>query len=130
MNKKIAIAGTIVLDEIKEVERYPNKSELSPITHIRQSMGGLVSNCAIGLSKIDPNLPIEAIALIGEDSRGEFLKEGLSSYKNINLDRVKQVGETPFTDVIQDSVDKTRTFFTYKGNSVYFDEDFVSVAEL
>ncbi|WP_026074540.1 carbohydrate kinase family protein [Brevibacillus massiliensis] len=130
MREGIAVAGTIAVDEIKRIDRYPGKSELTVIQSIKRSIGGAVSNCSIALAKIDPNLPIEVVTLIGDDEKGRFLRERLGQYRNIDLKQVKVTGDTPFTDVIDDSSDHSRTFFTYKGNSVLFDEDTIDVANL
>lgn len=130
MREGIAIAGTIALDEIKRIEKYPNKSELTTIQSIGRSIGGAVSNCSVALSKIDPGLPIEVVTLIGNDEKGLFLKDKLSQYKNMDLSRVKEIGNTPFTDVIADSSDHTRTFFYYRGNSSLFDEKTIDLGTL
>ncbi|MGM0902964.1 MAG: carbohydrate kinase family protein [Bacillota bacterium] len=130
MREGIAFAGTIAVDEIKKIEKYPSKSELTTIKSVSRSNGGAVSNCGISLAKIDPTLPIEVIALIGNDDKGDFLKEKLGQYKNINMGQVKVVGDTPFTDVIQDETDHARTFFTYRGNSVLFDESTIELQQI
>lgn len=127
MKEGIAFAGTIAVDELKRIESYPGRSELTTIKSVTRSNGGAVSNCGISLAKIDPDLPIEMIALIGEDEKGLYLKEKLAQYRNINLAQVKTVGDTPFTDVIHDETDYSRTFFTYRGNSVLFDEDTIQL---
>jgi sugar/nucleoside kinase (ribokinase family) len=118
----IAIAGTIAVDEIKKIDKYPSKSELTAIQSVKKSIGGAVSNCSVSLAKIDPNLPIEVVALIGDDEKGRFLTSNFEKYKNINMQHLKIMGNTPFTDVIQDHSDHSRTFFSYKGNSRLFDE--------
>lgn len=123
-------AGTIAVDEIKKIEKYPNRSELTTIRSVSRSNGGAVSNCAITMAKIDLTLPIEIVALIGNDDKGHFLKERLVNYKNIDLSHVKVIGDTPFTDVIQDESDHTRTFFTYRGNSSLFDEDSIDFEKI
>ncbi|WP_160725064.1 carbohydrate kinase family protein [Bacillus sp. USDA818B3_A] len=130
MNEGIAFAGTIAVDEIKKIESYPNKSELTTIRSISRSNGGAVSNCAITLAKMDHSLPIEIIALLGDDDKGHFLKDKLGNYKNIDMSHVKVIGDTPFTDVIQDENDHTRTFFTYRGNSSLFDEKMIELEML
>jgi sugar/nucleoside kinase (ribokinase family) len=130
LREGIAFAGTIAVDEIKKIEKYPSKSELTTIKSVARSNGGAVSNCGISLAKIDPDLPIEVIALIGNDDKGEFLKEKLGQYKNINMNQVKVVGDTPFTDVVQDETDHARTFFTYRGNSVLFDENTIKLQQI
>jgi sugar/nucleoside kinase (ribokinase family) len=130
LNDGIAIAGTIAVDEIKKIDKFPNKSELTVIQSVRKSIGGAVSNCSVSLAKIDPTLPIEAIALIGNDEKGRFLISNLEKYKNINLQHVRITGDTPFTDVIQDGTDHSRTFFSYKGNSSSFNETMIDFSRL
>lgn len=121
------MAGTIAVDEVKYVSSYPNRSELASIIQKTRFIGGAVSNCSTTLARIDPNLPIEAIAIVGDDDKGRFLKKELSKFKNIDLKQVKEIGETTFTDVIHDLKDNTRTFFTYKGNGALFDESFIDL---
>ncbi|PLR76725.1 carbohydrate kinase family protein [Bacillus sp. V3-13] len=130
MKEGIAVAGTIAVDEIKRIDRYPNKSELTTIQSIGRSIGGAVSNCSVTLAKIDHNLPIEIVTLIGDDEKGNFLKERLGEYKNIDMNQVKVIGDTPFTDVIQDEFDHSRTFFAYRGNSILFDENTIQLEKL
>jgi sugar/nucleoside kinase (ribokinase family) len=130
LKEGIAFAGTIAVDEIKKIDKYPNQSELTTIRSVARSNGGAVSNCAITLAKIDPNVPIEVVALLGDDDKGHFLKERLGNYKSIDMSHVKVIGDTPFTDVIQDEFDHTRTFFTYRGNSHLFDENTIDFDRL
>jgi sugar/nucleoside kinase (ribokinase family) len=130
LKEGIAVAGTITVDEIKRISKYPNKSELTTIQNISRSIGGAVSNCSVSLAKIDHTIPIEIVTLIGDDEKGEFLKERLREYRNIDLNQVKMIGNTPFTDVIQDEFDHSRTFFTYRGNSSLFDENTINLKNL
>ncbi|MRH41461.1 carbohydrate kinase family protein [Aquibacillus halophilus] len=130
MRKGIAIAGTISLDEIKAVDCYPDKSELTTINSVRRSIGGAVSNCSVALAKIDRNLVVEAITYLGNDEKGKYLYECLNTYPNIDLKQLKIIGETPFTDVIQDKHDKTRTFLTFRGNSSLFNENSIDLIKL
>lgn len=130
MEQGIAIAGTIAVDEIKQIAKFPNRSELTTIHHVSRSIGGAVSNCSVTLAKIDPHIPIEVVTLIGDDAKGLFLKERLGKYQNIALSQVKVVGDTPFTDVYQDVSHHSRTFFTYRGNSHLINEDLIDVTSL
>jgi len=126
----IAIAGTIAVDELKKVASYPGKSELAPILSVNRSIGGAVSNCSVSLAKIDPLLPIEAVALIGNDERGDFLQAILGKYENISKKHMRMIGTTPFTDVIQDQSDHSRTFFSFKGNASLFDEAMIDFGKI
>lgn len=127
MRKGIAIAGTITIDNIKKVVKYPNESELTAIKSVKKSLGGAVSNCSIGLSKLDHTVPIEIIALIGNDENGTYIKEHFKEYSNIDTSRLKTAGLTPYTDVMQNINNNTRTFFTFKGNSYLFDEEAINL---
>lgn len=130
MRRGIALAGTITVDEIKTVHSYPNESELAAITSIGRSVGGLVNNCAIGLAKIDNELPLEVIALIGEDEKGDYINECLGQHGNIDRTQLIRKGDTAFTDVFQNVTNNTRTFFAYKGNSDLFDVDTIDFSKL
>ncbi|RHW42775.1 carbohydrate kinase family protein [Neobacillus notoginsengisoli] len=130
MRKGIAIAGTIAVDEIKKIASFPDKSELSPIQSVSLSHGGAVANCGISIARIDPEVPIEVVALVGEDEKGSFLQKRLKGYQNIDVSQLKIVGDTPFTDVFHDASDHTRTFFTYKGNAHLFNENTINLDEL
>lgn len=130
MREGIAVAGTIAVDEIKRIGQYPNKSELTTIQNIGRSIGGAVSNCSVSLTKIDQDLPIELVTLIGDDEKGSFLKRKLGKYSNIDMNQVKVIGDTPFTDVFQDGLDHSRTFFAYRGNSTLFDENTINLENL
>lgn len=130
MRKGIAFAGTTAVDEIKKIEKYPKISELTTIKSISRSNGGAVTNCGISMAKIDPALPIEVIALLGDDEKGRFLQEVLANYPNIDQSQVKVLGDTPFTDVFQEESGQTRTFFAYKGNMALFDEQAINLKNL
>ncbi len=130
MNKGIAIAGTIAVDEIKLVDRYPKKTELTTISHMKRTVGGAVANCSLALSQIDSDILIETICILGEDEKGEYVYNQLKQKSNINVSNITFKGATPFTDVIQDQTDKTRTFYHYKGNASLFNEDTIDFSKL
>ncbi len=130
MKKGIAIAGTIAVDEIKQVEGYPNKTELATISSMNRSLGGAVANCSLALTRIDPTLPIETWCILGKDEKGRFIYDQLKENSNMDVSKVVFAGTTPFTDVIQDQTDKTRTFYHYKGNASLFNEHTIDLANI
>lgn len=130
MQNGIAFAGTIAFDEIFHIDSYPKSSQLATIKRIKRSTGGLVTNCAIALAKIDHSIPVKTIALVGDDDKGKFILEQLNKYPNIDTSGIKIVGETPFTNVYQSEADKSRTFFTFRGNSGLFDEEIIDFTSL
>ncbi len=121
--KGIAVAGTILVDNIYEIGAYPQSGELTQIRSIQRATGGLVSNNGIGLKKVCPNLPVYAVGKIGADEIGRYaLKE--YSLAGVDVSCVKTIeGEkTSFTDVMSVTGGQ-RTFFTYAGASAQFGAD-------
>src|SRR5699024_4466091 len=122
MNRSITIAGTMTVDEICFMEKFPSESELVTIESKHRTLGGLVPNCALALAQIDRELPINVVGVIGNDEKGSFIEDRFSQYKNINTKHIKKLGETPFTYAMESRQNNTRTFFNFKGSSVNFDE--------
>ena len=116
----IAVAGSILVDEINAVRRYPSCGELAPILARSRSVGGCVPNVAIDLKKLRPDLPVWALGRIGDDSNGRFVKEQLQN-QDVNVDFLVTDPEeaTSFTQVIS-VIGGQRTFFTYPGASSRF----------
>lgn len=116
MKKHITLAGNLIVDHIYEVNQYPEESQLVSIDRFYRSMGGAVANSGICLAKLDPNLQINAISVIGDDSDGEFILEQFDKYHNINHEQIVYGrANSSFTNVVFNKNKKTRTFFTYRG---------------
>ena len=73
MQKGIVVAGYIGVDVHKEIEGFPGPHDLVNIKSVGLSLGGLVSNCARDLALLDPQLPVYACGVVGDDGYG---KEG------------------------------------------------------
>ena len=81
MEKGIAIAGNIIVDQIYPVIGIPKAGELVTITGGReQSVGGLLCNDIIDLAKLDPQMPLVAMGRVGDDETGEFAMSKLRPY--------------------------------------------------
>lgn len=122
MKKGIAVAGNLNVDQLKKIDVYPKNSKLTTIREIDRSLGGAVCNCLVDLAKIDSDIPLKAIGMIGTDERGEFVLETMRQFSNIDLSGVLREGKTSFTDVMMDENDKSRTFFMFRGTSTNFSE--------
>ena len=124
MNKGIAFAGNLNVDQIKFIEQYPSPQALTSILEIKKTLGGLVCNCAIDVAKLDSSIPLKAIGIVGEDDAGDFVLEEMKRYPSISCEAVKRTGQTSFTDVMTQP-DGGRTFFQYRGaNALLCPEDF------
>lgn len=120
MNKGIIVAGHMCVDVLKKIDAYPDACNLTTIRRVDQSMGGLVPNCIQDLAIIDPTLPLTAVGIVGDDSYGAYIRQNLAKYPNISTEHVKVKGQTSFTDVMYDSVKRTRAFFQFRGANAEF----------
>ncbi|MGI6580151.1 MAG: carbohydrate kinase family protein [Saccharofermentanales bacterium] len=118
MNKGITVAGNMLVDHNREVDVYPQHSSLVSINKTYNTIGGAVCNSGIALAKLDSDLSVQAVGVIGDDADGHYILQEMRKYSNINLDGVTFGAlNTSFTDVIADTTNKTRTFFSYKGSN-------------
>ncbi len=129
MKSGIAVAGSILVDNINEISAYPKAGELTQIKKVQKAVGGCVPNVAIDLKKICPDLTVKAVGKIGNDENGEFVKnsfiENCVDVKNIKTCKDK----TSFTEVMSVSGGQ-RTFFTYPGASADFGKNDVDLDKL
>lgn len=119
----IALGGNLILDHYKEIDAYPSPSTLTSIRAIHSEPGGLASNCALALARIDPALPLNVIGRVADDESGALVRERFRAHRNIDLNRLIVEGEqssgggTSFTDAMIDVSRKTRTYFQYRGSN-------------
>ena len=129
MKKGIAIAGTVLLDKINEISKYPTAGELTKILSIKKAVGGCVPNVGIDIKIIDSDIDVFAVGSIGGDEDGRFLSDALKSY-GLNVDGLKEIDDyTSFTDVMSVTGGQ-RTFFTYPGACAKFGYDSIDFDDL
>lgn len=116
----IAVAGSVLVDKINEINAYPQSGELTQILRLEKAVGGCVPNVALDLKKICPKLAIKGIGKIGNDEEGTYVSDVLRQGGVDVSGFVVQEGErTSFTEVMS-VVNGQRTFFTYPGTSANF----------
>ena len=129
MKNGIAVAGTILVDEINQISAYPKIGELTKILKVGKAVGGCVPNVAIDLKKIRPDFTVKVCGKIGNDENGKYLKkvfeENGLDFSNITF------GENPtsFTQVFSVTGGE-RTFFSYAGANDEFGVGDVDVDNL
>ena len=117
----IAVAGNAILDRYMVVDAYPVPSALTSVRSVTPVPGGLLCNCAIGLARLDPQLRIPVVGVVGTDPSGDYLADQLRAQPGIDVRQLHRAGQTSFTDVIEDSSTKTRTFFQFRGANADLD---------
>ena len=129
--KKIALCGSVILDEVKRIDKYPDKGMLVTILSMSRAVGGAVCNSGVDLKVLDGDLAVEAIGRVGNDDKGRFVVDYLAS-RGILTDKitVSDTAPTAFTDVM--TIDSTgeRTFFNMRGACSELTADSVDVDAL
>lgn len=130
MRNGIAVAGSVIVDKIKEISAYPNSGELTQIRGIQNAIGGCVPNVGVDLKKIAPALTISAVGLIGDDEEGTYVTDSLvSAGLDVSGLHILTGEKTSFTDVMSIPGGQ-RTFFTYPGASAKFGVNDIDYAAL
>ncbi len=126
----IFFAGTLLVDQVKTVDRYPAPGFLAEILEYRRSVGGCVPNTAIDLAKLDPRLPIAVFGRVGDDENGRYLLSRLGRY-GIDCSGISvSDGETTgFCDVMS-LPNGERTFFHSRGSNIGFSITDIPLASL
>ena len=128
--KGIVVAGSVLVDKLYEVAKYPEAGQLTQILGIGQAVGGLVPNVGIDMKRLSPETKISAVGKIGNDEEGRYVLSVLEA-NGVETSGIKVSTEqkTSFTDVISVRGGQ-RTFFTFPGASADFgtnDIDFKNI---
>ena len=119
--KGIVCAGNIILDEIIEINRWPEIAELSFIENTKYSPGGSAFNVSCNFKYYNAPFEIFTVGCIGDDYRGKKINEicKLNNISNKNIFVLKKK-KTSFTNVLISPNNKERTFFYYAGTNDLF----------
>ncbi|NLJ70319.1 MAG: carbohydrate kinase family protein [Clostridiaceae bacterium] len=118
MKKGITVAGNLLVDHNREVDFYPEHSSLVKINKSYNTLGGAVCNSGIALAKLDQDLQVNALGIIGDDADGHEILTTMQKYPNLDCSQIIfGQSDTSYTDVILDMTNNTRTFFSYAGTN-------------
>lgn len=125
----IAVLGSILVDHINDIRKYPSAGELTKIISIKDATGGCVPNVAIDLKRLSPSLRVIAGGKVGRDADGKFAVDTLAA-EGVETSAVRVGdGRTSFTEVMSE-IGGQRTFFTHPGASDDFGFDDVDFDSL
>lgn len=131
MNRTIAIAGNLVADTVKRIDRYPSPGMLSSILSVGRSVGGSVPNMGIDIRTMDPAQQVKGIGLIGDDENGRYLLDRMiaAGVDVTHIGRAQGIGSA-FTDVMTVDTTGERTFFHSRGASARFSFEHIPFDDL
>ena len=111
----IVCGGAWYVDRNKLIDRWPEQEALATILSEERQGGGNGANMSVDLKKLGAQFPVEAIALVGEDADGRFLKHLCDEFDIGTMQfHIAPDVTTAFTDVMSVRGGK-RTFFHFHG---------------
>jgi sugar/nucleoside kinase (ribokinase family) len=114
--------GNWIIDQVKMVDVYPQREQLTNIRGQSQGTGGAAYNVLVDLAKLGAPFPLSAAGLVGKDTLGEEILADCAKRK-IDTKFLKQTAEaeTSYTDVMTEIGNGRRTFFHYRGANALWD---------
>ena len=114
----IIAGGNWIIDHIKLIEIYPQEERLANIHMEFTGNGGSPFSVLVTLFKMETNIPLEGIGVIGDDENGKIIREECNSM-HINSEQLKEIKDvaTSYTDVMTVRSTGKRTFFHYRGTN-------------
>ncbi len=106
----IITGGTWCVDRNKLVDFWPHEDGIAQIRGEEQMGGGSGCNLAMDVKQLDPDFPIETIALVGDDADGRFLI-ALADARGIGRRQMHVTREAPtnYTDAFASKATGRRT---------------------
>jgi sugar/nucleoside kinase (ribokinase family) len=120
--KGIIAAGNWVFDNVKILDTLPEPGMLGSIIDEDFDGGGAPFNVLVDLAKITNNIPLYGAGLIGEDFKGDFVRNKLKQ-NNIDITFLETTTKAPtsYTDVMTEKNTGARTFFHCRGANALLD---------
>jgi sugar/nucleoside kinase (ribokinase family) len=109
-------AGTFCVDFNKSIARWPEEDTSNEVLAIDRQNGGSGSNMAFDLKRLDPDFPVEAMGVVGDDDLGRFLLDECDA-RGINRDALRALpgGATMSVDAFNVASNGRRTHFYHQG---------------
>jgi sugar/nucleoside kinase (ribokinase family) len=108
-------AGTWCVDFNKSIPAWPSEDTMTYIFEFDRQNGGSGSNMAIDLKRLDPDLPVEAMGVVGDDGDGRFLLQQCERFGIGRQGLATVPGATPFADCFNSLGSGRRTHFYHPG---------------
>ncbi|WP_395016377.1 carbohydrate kinase family protein [Dongia sp.] len=116
--------GSWCVDRNKLIEFWPEEDSICEILSEERRNGGSGSNLAIDMKKLDPAMPVETIAIVGDDDDGRFLQAEADCY---GIDRrqmtVSREAPTHYTECFGSKRSGRRTHMTFNGVGAHLSPD-------
>ncbi len=120
----VMVAGSLIADQFYKIDTYPEEGRLVTVRETEGYVGGS-GNLILDLAKLDPALPVEVSAIVGNDDGGEMVMKTLARYPNIRTGQIVRTGRSAVTMVMNAQDTKQRTFFFLPEASDRYDISYI-----
>ncbi len=112
----IVLAGTVILDIVQMIDRWPVEEQVALIKETHVAAGGPPHNAAAGLLKLGADFPVTCIGVVGDDPYADQLRNSAKSY-GIDTSHIRSIKNaiTCHTQVMTSLETGKRTFFLRTG---------------
>ncbi len=118
----ILAAGNWIVDHIKIIDIYPVQDALTNVRSEYLNNGGSPYNVLKDLSKMEAPFPLKGIGMLGDDTKGAWVKQDCIHHKiNISELQTAKGTSTSYTDVMTVESTGRRTFFHQRGANALLD---------
>ncbi len=124
----VLCAGSVLVDVVKIIDRYPEPEHLATIEQMFLSSGGPGLNMAVDLRMLGAQWPVGIAGSVGDDDHGGYVLAECAR-RGIDTTGVQALegAATSFTDAMVEAVGGRRTFFHHAGANHRFDGSAVDV---
>jgi sugar/nucleoside kinase (ribokinase family) len=112
----IVTGGTWCVDYNRVLPYWPEEDGIVEILGQEMAGGGSGCNLAVDIRHLDPDMPVETIAIVGDDDPGRFLL-AVAREAGVDMRQMRVTNELPtqFTDAYASKKTHRRTHIFYKG---------------
>lgn len=130
IRKGIICGGNLVMDYIKMINVWPKEGMLANIDSLEKNPGGAVYNVLVDIAKMEVDIYLYAMGLIGDDQVGSEIVDSLIK-NNINIGFIFKAAntKTSYTDVMTLKSSGERTFFHYRGANRFLDSSYFDLVK-
>ena len=109
-------AGTWCVDFNKSIARWPEEDTSNEVLAIDRQGGGSGFNMALDLKRLNPDFPVEAMGVVGDDDLGRFLFKQCDAHGVARAGlRAAPQGATMSVDAFNVEANGRRTHFYHQG---------------
>ncbi|MDI9223556.1 carbohydrate kinase family protein [Pantoea sp. EA-12] len=119
--KGILGAGSMLVDHVQRITHWPEQGWLAEITHSEKCSGGAALNVLFTLARMQVNVPLAGVGMVGEDNDGDYIVQLLDDHQIDRRFVQRTCSVTTAMTQVMTTPDGQRTFFHARGANAQLD---------